>query len=86
VPVFNVQGSNIRKKLIQTNELDHIKEMPPSEIKLFIRNKLLENMEEYSEIDGNIFNIYIFFFGESEENSNIFCEKMVEYINRKHRV
>lgn len=74
---------NITKKLIQTNELDLIKEMPPSDIRLFIRNKLLENTGEYSEIDGNIFNIYMFFFGESEENNRVFCESMYHYINRR---
>ena len=73
---------NITKKLIQTNELDLIKEIPPSDIRLFIRNKLLENTEEYSEIDGHIFNIYMFFFGESEENNRVFCESMHHYINR----
>jgi hypothetical protein len=75
---------NITKKLIKTNELDLIKEMHPTDIRLFIRNKLLENTEEYSEIDGHIFNIYMFFFGESEENNEVFCEKMCEYINRRH--
>lgn len=74
---------NITQKLIQTNELDLIKEMPPSDIRLFIRNKLLENTEEYSEIDGHIFNIYMFFFGESEENNRVFCESMHHYINRR---
>jgi hypothetical protein len=58
--------------------------MPVSVIRLFIRNKLLENTEEYSEIDGHIFNIYMFFFGVSEENNIIFSERMFEYINSRH--
>ena len=77
---------NIIKKFIQTNELDLIKEMPESDIRLFIRNKLLENMEEYSELDGHIFNIYMFFFGESEENNRVFSGRMFEYINTRHHM
>jgi len=75
---------NITKNLIQSNALDLIKEMPVSDIRLFIRNKLLENTEEYSEIDGHIFNIYMFFFGVSEENNIIFSKRMFEYINSRH--
>ena len=74
---------NITKKLIQSNELDHIKEMPESDIRLFIQNKLLENTPEYDDLDGHVFNIYMFFFGKSEENNTVFCEKMLEYINRR---
>ena len=46
--------------------------------------RVLENTEEYSEIDGHIFNIYMFFFGVSEENNIIFSKRMFEYINSRH--
>ena len=77
---------NTTKKLIQTNELDDIKQRTPNEIRLFIKNKLLENIPEYYAITGEVCNIYTFFFGDSEENNKVFCEKLVEYINIRSNI
>ena len=77
---------NTTKKFIQTNELDSIKQRTPNEIRLFIKNKLLENIPEYYAITGEVFNIYTFFFGNSEENDNFFVNTMCEYINRTRNI
>jgi hypothetical protein len=57
---------NTIKKLIQTNELENIQNQSLDQIELYIKNKLLENINTYNSITTDSLQIYEFFFGESE--------------------
>ena len=69
------------KKLIKTHELQDITTY--NDIKLYIRNKILENITYYLHINTDIIHIYQFFFGKTEESSNDYTNEMVKYIESR---
>lgn len=77
-----VNAINTVKNLIKTNELQAIQNQTPDEIRLYIKNKLLESINPYSTVDFNVINIYDFFFENSEENSNKFNEMFKNHMKQ----
>lgn len=71
---------NLTKLLIQSNELETLQTQTPDEIRLFIKNKLLLNINQYPsiELDANI--IQEFFFGETEETRQKFIDEIMKMI------
>jgi len=73
---------NITKKLIQTNELNAIQNQSLDEIRLYIKNKLLQDILPYDVIEMDALNIYELFFGESEESKNRHENEFMTWFNR----
>ena len=63
--------------LINTNELQPLENETPTNIRLYIKNKLLENITQYPRIELDAINIYDFFFGYSEESINEQCKQFM---------
>ena len=59
---WRVNLINTVKKFIRTNELDLINTQTPEEIRLYIKNKLLENIFTNRRVDLDTFWIYTKFF------------------------
>ena len=76
---------NTTKKLIKTDELHAIQNQSLDEIRLYIKNKLLEGIIIYDIIEMDALNIYELFFGESEESKKKHEDEFMIWIksNRK---
>jgi hypothetical protein len=71
------------KILIKTNELNNIQTQTPSQIREYIKNKLMINIPSYLSIDMDIIKIYEFFFGISEESENEAAHKFISWLKLK---
>jgi hypothetical protein len=71
---------NTTKKLIQTNELENIQNQLIDQVELYIKNKILENINTYNSITTDSLQIYEFFFGESEGSRNKILNDLVKKI------
>ena len=76
---------NTMKEFIKTNELKEIESQTIDEILLYIKNKLLKNRSLYyksfcSDVNINSFDIYKFFFGNSEELEKKVLEEYCRFL------
>jgi hypothetical protein len=74
---------NTAKKLINTNELEAHKEETYENIKNILKNKLLETISIYNNIETDVIDLYRFFFGKTEESDVDYCAKMHEIILKR---
>ena len=68
------------KKLIRTNELENIQNQMYIEIKEYIKRKLLENFNDYPDIDNEIIQIYNLFFGDCKESEEDFYRLVKKHL------
>jgi hypothetical protein len=73
---WRINIMNTVKKFIRTNELALINNQTPEEIRIYIKNKLLENILIDRRVDLDTFSIYRWFF----DMDNLENQKMDEVI------